>query len=146
MKIKLFEEWGYLDKYYEEISYDDFDISDVLNTDYTMSVKISKSLRDINSHLICRIIPNGEAHVGIDFFLIDWNESILSLIRSDIWCLKVSESNYKDSHSDIYVFPMKDDYYLALWVCNVSKLKPQLYKCDQFEGLMKFIEDKMVKN
>ena len=47
MKIKLFEEWGYLDKYYEEISYDDFDISD--DSDYNKLIQIRKCLIDMNS-------------------------------------------------------------------------------------------------
>jgi hypothetical protein len=115
MRIKLFE--SFTDDYYKEITYDEWGHSFIMMTESTIK-KIRYFL--LTNYGISAILTHKKDPSR------DWVQNFLSYESGDLTGI-IYES--EDEYFYITIFDYKDIKY---------------YKCDQFEGLFKFLKDKEI--
>lgn len=107
--------------------------SDLYNEEPFISVKLPK--KNIKRNIISIIKK---------FLSENDNWKVGEVIVNNVLGIVISKTGHVEADESFRVFGLEDDYYL---VCHFqpdpSNFGPIVYKCDQIEGVIKFLEDKL---
>ena len=82
----------------------------------------------------------GKVDDDIDKSLIDANSGFYNFTGNTTFLLTIL---HEDGEDNIYITPKEDDWYLVefvIWGSNI-RTYPKIFICDQWEGLVNFIEN-----